>query len=178
MRGNVVAAEGKSGTLVLSEQAQIEGEIRVSHVVINGTVVGPVHAAEYVELQAKANVTGDVYYKTLEIQLGAVVQGRLVYQNEGKSDKVSVQAVPRGVRSATQEHDMNAVTETMPEPLVFTDAAAAKVKQLIDEEGNHQPQAAGIRPGRRLLGLPVRVHLRRGGERRRHRAWSAAASRC
>jgi iron-sulfur cluster insertion protein len=35
-----------------------------------------------------------------------------------------------------QEHDMNAVTETMPAPLVFTEAAAAKVKRLIDEEGN------------------------------------------
>jgi cytoskeletal protein CcmA (bactofilin family) len=88
VRGDVIAADGKPGTLVLSEHAQIEGEIRVSHVVINGTVVGPVHAAEYVELQAKANVTGDVYYKTLEIQLGAVVQGRLVYQNDSKSDKV------------------------------------------------------------------------------------------
>ena len=31
---------------------------------------------------------------------------------------------------------MNAVTERMPDPLVFTDAAATKVKQLIDEEGN------------------------------------------
>lgn len=30
---------------------------------------------------------------------------------------------------------MNAVTE-MPAPLLFTDAAAAKVKDLIDEEGN------------------------------------------
>jgi iron-sulfur cluster insertion protein len=30
---------------------------------------------------------------------------------------------------------MNAVTE-MPAPLVFTDAAAGKVRQLIDEEGN------------------------------------------
>ena len=88
VRGNVIAADGKPGRLVLSEQAQIEGEIRVSHVIVNGTVVGPVHATEYVELQAKANVTGDVYYKTLEIQLGAVVQGRLVYQNDGKSDKV------------------------------------------------------------------------------------------
>ena len=88
VRGDVISADGKPGTLGLSEQAQIEGEIRVSHVVINGTVIGPVHAAEYVELQAKANVTGDVYYKTLEIQLGAVVQGRLVYQNDSKSDKV------------------------------------------------------------------------------------------
>ncbi|HSB48105.1 MAG TPA: polymer-forming cytoskeletal protein [Burkholderiales bacterium] len=88
VRGDVIAADGKPGTLVLSEQAQIEGEIRVSHVVINGTVIGPVHAAEYVELQPKANVTGDVHYKTLEIQLGAVVQGKLVYESEEKSENV------------------------------------------------------------------------------------------
>jgi cytoskeletal protein CcmA (bactofilin family) len=88
VHGNVVSVEGKPGTLVLSEAARIEGEIRVSHVVINGTVVGPVHAADYVELQGKANVTGDVYYRTLEMQLGAVVQGRLVYQDDVKADKV------------------------------------------------------------------------------------------
>lgn len=88
VHGDVIAADDKPGTLVLSEQAQIEGEIRVSHVVINGTVIGPVHAAEYVELQPKANVTGDVHYKTLEIQLGAVVQGRLVYESADKSENV------------------------------------------------------------------------------------------
>jgi cytoskeletal protein CcmA (bactofilin family) len=88
VRGDVIAADGKPGTLVLSEQAQIEGEIRVSHVVINGSVTGSVHASEYVELQPKANVTGDVHYKTLEIQLGAVVQGRLVYMSEEKSENV------------------------------------------------------------------------------------------
>lgn len=88
VRGNVSSAEGQPGTLVLSEQAQIEGEIHVSHVVINGTIIGPVYAAEYVELQTKANVTGDVHYKTLEMQLGAVVQGRLVFETDGKADKV------------------------------------------------------------------------------------------
>jgi len=88
VRGNVTAAEGKPGTLVLSEQAQIEGEIHVSHVVINGTVIGPVYAVEYVELQPRANVTGDVHYKTLEMQLGAVVQGRLVFETDGKAEKV------------------------------------------------------------------------------------------
>jgi len=88
VRGNVIAAEGKPGTLMLSEHARIEGEIRVSHVVINGTVVGPVYAMEYVELQAKANVTGDVHYKTLEMQLGAVVQGRMVHESEAEAEKV------------------------------------------------------------------------------------------
>jgi len=88
VRGDVIAVEGKPGTLVLSERAQIEGEIRVSHVVINGAVIGPVYATEYVELQPKANVTGDVHYKTLEIQLGAVVQGKLVYESEDKAENV------------------------------------------------------------------------------------------
>jgi len=88
VRGNIIAEEDKPGTLVVSEQAQVEGEIRVPHVVINGMVNGPVNSSEYVELQAKANVTGDVYYNTLEMQLGAVVQGRLVHQNAAKMEKV------------------------------------------------------------------------------------------
>lgn len=88
VRGNVVATGDQSSTLVLSEQAQIDGEIRVSHAVINGTVVGPVQGTEYVELQPKAKVTGDVLYRTLEIQLGAVVQGRLVHQETDAPPKV------------------------------------------------------------------------------------------
>lgn len=95
VHGNVVAADGEAGTLVVSEHALIEGEIRVSHAVINGAVIGPVHAAEYVELQPKASVTGDVHYKTIEVHLGAVVQGRLSHQSEGRSEKV-VRLKPAG----------------------------------------------------------------------------------
>jgi cytoskeletal protein CcmA (bactofilin family) len=88
VKGNIIAEEGKPGTLVLSEQARVEGEIRVPHIVINGIVLGPVHSTEYVELQAKANVTGDVHYNTLEMHLGAVIEGRLVHQVPVQSDKV------------------------------------------------------------------------------------------
>ncbi len=88
VRGNVMTADDQPSTLVLSEKAQIDGEIRVSHAVINGTVIGTVHGAEYVELQPKSNVTGDVHYRTLEIQLGAVVQGRLVHQDGDQSQKI------------------------------------------------------------------------------------------
>jgi cytoskeletal protein CcmA (bactofilin family) len=88
IHGNVLASDDKPSTLVLSEHAHIEGEVRVSHIVINGTVVGPVHASEYAELQAKANVTGDLFYRTLEMQHGAVVQGRLVHYADDKSEKV------------------------------------------------------------------------------------------
>ncbi len=88
IKGNVLTAGDQPSTLVLSERARVEGEIRVSHAVVNGTVMGPVYASEYVELQPKCNVTGDVHYKTLEIQLGAVVEGRLVHEDQGQASKV------------------------------------------------------------------------------------------
>lgn len=82
INGNVSASGAKAGTLVLSERGRIEGTISVSHAVINGAVVGPVRASEYIELQAKARVTGDVCYKTLEMHIGAVVEGKLIYLSE------------------------------------------------------------------------------------------------
>jgi len=85
IRGNVRAENEESGTLVISEQARVEGEITVGHVIINGTVIGPVCAAESLELHPGARVTGDVEYHQLEMQQGAVVQGRLVHQTKAKS---------------------------------------------------------------------------------------------
>lgn len=75
--GNVTAAGGKPGTLVVSEQARIDGRIEVTHVVINGTVNGPVVASDYLELQPKAHIVGDVCYGTVEMHRGAVIDGRL-----------------------------------------------------------------------------------------------------
>ncbi|TRZ64543.1 MAG: polymer-forming cytoskeletal family protein [Rhodocyclaceae bacterium] len=88
IKGNVLSASGEQhSSLVVSEHARIEGEISVSHLVINGTVIGPVSSSELLELQSHARVTGDVQYNTIEIHLGAVVQGRLVHQ--GASAKMT-----------------------------------------------------------------------------------------
>ena len=89
VKGNIKALGDKPGTLVLSEQAKVEGEIVVGHVVVNGTVAGPIHASEYIELMPKARVTGDVTYKTIEIHVGAIVMGRMVHVGDARtSDKV------------------------------------------------------------------------------------------
>jgi cytoskeletal protein CcmA (bactofilin family) len=90
VQGNVVAADGETGTLVVSEQARIDGEIRVSHVVINGTINGPVTADDHLEMQAKARVAGDVSYRTLEMHVGAVVQGRLSHNEPGSGSVVEL----------------------------------------------------------------------------------------
>jgi cytoskeletal protein CcmA (bactofilin family) len=90
VRGNVSTANGESGTLVISEQARIDGEIKVSHVVVNGTVNGPITANEFLELQAKARIMGDISYRTLEMHLGAVVQGRLDHAEPGTASVVEL----------------------------------------------------------------------------------------
>ncbi|HEY8888270.1 MAG TPA: polymer-forming cytoskeletal protein [Gallionella sp.] len=88
VNGNVVAAQGKPSTLVLSEHARVNGEVNVTHLVINGAISGSVFASEYMELQSKARINGDVHYTTLEIQLGAIVEGRLIHSSTAAQDKV------------------------------------------------------------------------------------------
>jgi cytoskeletal protein CcmA (bactofilin family) len=92
VEGNVTTADGQPGTLVISEHAHVVGEVRVSHVVVNGTVTGPIHAAEYLELQAKARVVGDLAYRKLEMHMGAVVEGRLAH---GEPETASVVELKR-----------------------------------------------------------------------------------
>ena len=78
--GNVTAQPDQASTLVLSDRARIEGEIRVSHLVVNGTINGPVFAGEFLELQSSSRVKGDLHYSTLEMHLGAIVEGKLVHR--------------------------------------------------------------------------------------------------
>ncbi len=75
--GDIRTNDEQPSILVISESAVVEGEIHADHVIINGTVRGPVNARELLELQPKANIQGDVYYKALEMHQGAVIAGQL-----------------------------------------------------------------------------------------------------
>jgi len=77
--GNVVADPDSEATVIVSEEGSVNGEIRVPNVIVNGAVEGNVYAGNRVELAAKAAVKGNVYYKLIEMQLGAMVDGQLVH---------------------------------------------------------------------------------------------------
>lgn len=90
VKGNIEAAESAtSSTLVLSEQARIEGAVNVAHVVVNGTIVGPVIASESLEMQAQARIVGDVEYTVIEMHQGAVIEGRLVHRGKAVELKLA-----------------------------------------------------------------------------------------
>lgn len=75
--GDLRANPDQPSILVISEEAVVQGAIDADHVIINGTVKGPVNARELLELQPRARIEGDVSYKALEMHQGAVISGTL-----------------------------------------------------------------------------------------------------
>lgn len=74
VNGNILSSEGS-----LHVHGEVSGEIRVPHIVINGVVNGNVYASEHIELAAKAQINGNVYYKTMEMVMGAQINGSLLH---------------------------------------------------------------------------------------------------
>jgi cytoskeletal protein CcmA (bactofilin family) len=88
IKGKVMATTGADAALSISETGYIEGDISVPNIRVNGSVSGNVHAATKITLAPKANVAGNVFYKVLEIQPGAEVNGQLVHDPDGSRNAV------------------------------------------------------------------------------------------
>ena len=82
IRGNIVEQNGTPSTLIISEHGRVEGAVTAAKIVLNGKVTGTVKSSHFVELQTKARITGDLYYKSLEMHTGAVIEGKLVYMGD------------------------------------------------------------------------------------------------
>jgi len=80
--GNIQATGDTESVLTLSEQGNLEGEIKVPNIIINGTITGNVYASQHVELAPKAKVQGNVYYQLLEMAMGSKVNGQLIHMNK------------------------------------------------------------------------------------------------
>jgi cytoskeletal protein CcmA (bactofilin family) len=91
VKGSVIAEKGEDSVLTLSERGTIEGEVKVPNVVVNGSIIGDLHASGHVELAAQARVHGNVYYSLIEMAMGAEVNGKLMHQAANKPDAVEVE---------------------------------------------------------------------------------------
>lgn len=82
VHGRVVAEPGSEGVIRLSEVGEIKGDVVAPHIIINGKVQGDVRASAHLELAENACITGNVYYKLIEMAMGASVNGSLVREDE------------------------------------------------------------------------------------------------
>lgn len=125
VRGNIHAVAGKPSMLVISEKGMVEGEITVGHLILNGTVKGPVHAGDLLELQPHARVLGEVHYAALEMHQGALVEGRLVPLGQAE-----IKALPNLM-----------VTDNVERP-ESAEAEAPAAEAVEAEDGRHAEKAA------------------------------------
>ena len=82
--GDIRANDEHASLLVISESAKVVGTVMADHIIINGSVKGPVHAQHMLELQPKARIEGDVQYAALEMHQGALITGQLRPLLEGE----------------------------------------------------------------------------------------------
>lgn len=82
VKGKLMSLEDGSAMLTLSESGLIEGEAHVPHMHINGRLKGDIHSSEKLVLSEKARIDGNVYYRLLEIAVGAEINGQLIHVSE------------------------------------------------------------------------------------------------
>ncbi len=94
--GNITARDEKdeNSVLTLSEQGNLEGEVRAPYIILNGQVNGHVYALEHIELAPNARVTGNVHYKLIEMAMGAEVNGNLVHDEPPASPPPALEHRP------------------------------------------------------------------------------------
>lgn len=92
--GDIEADESLPSVLVLSEKASVVGKVDAAHVIINGTVEGPVVSRQLLELQPKARIVGDVSYHSLEMHQGASIEGSMQKLDETGKTPLQLLAPP------------------------------------------------------------------------------------
>ncbi|HVN09887.1 MAG TPA: polymer-forming cytoskeletal protein [Patescibacteria group bacterium] len=82
MKGNIVS----NSTVVIGENARVEGEINGNHVVVGGRFEGVLSAKGRVEILSKGVIRGEVRSPCLVIEAGGILDGRCHMTNmeEGK----------------------------------------------------------------------------------------------
>jgi cytoskeletal protein CcmA (bactofilin family) len=81
--GDVVVAGVEAGTLTIGNGGVVEGNVRVSHLIVYGHISGNVNATGLVNVWPEGRVMGDVHYGSLEMAAGAVIRGRLIGHTSG-----------------------------------------------------------------------------------------------
>lgn len=99
VKGNITSHTGKQTTLIVNEFASIEGDISASVIFVKGKIKGNLHADVKVTLMPKSEVDGNIYYHSIEMQLGAKVNGKFICQDRERTQ-------------TTAEHDPAYTTET------------------------------------------------------------------
>ena len=78
VEGSLISSKNKESKLYSNKSSVIRGFVDASNVAINGTVYGNVYVYDLLQLGSDAFIKGNIYYKSIEMEVGAKIDGRLV----------------------------------------------------------------------------------------------------
>ncbi len=79
VEGSIIAANEKD-TLVISESGSIKGTVKAGNLIVNGKIEGDITATGKIEVASQARIEGNIYYVSIEMEIGSQVNGQLIYQ--------------------------------------------------------------------------------------------------
>ena len=77
-----VEGQVDADNVILSESAEVKGEVKAKTIIIGGKIDGNVHAQELVEIKSKGKVSGDIFTPKLAIIEGGELNGRVEMKKE------------------------------------------------------------------------------------------------
>ena len=77
--------------LFINKTCVIKGNVDGTDVAINGTVYGNVYVHNLLQLGSDAFVKGNIYYKSIEMEVGAKIDGRLtICSTDEELDQIKI----------------------------------------------------------------------------------------
>jgi cytoskeletal protein CcmA (bactofilin family) len=90
VEGKVVGRVTSEGSLVVGEEGEVDGEVKVGELFISGTVKGTIQALRRVQIAPGGRVYADLSSPTLIIEDGAVFEGRCTMPRRGQPAEEAV----------------------------------------------------------------------------------------
>ena len=111
VKGNIFAQEGSNATVTIGETGQVTGQINVPNIIVNGSILGELHSERHIELAAKADVKGNVFYNLMEMVMGSRVVGNLMYQKDIMDDSKDGARTPKPEISGTESQNIGKISQ-------------------------------------------------------------------
>lgn len=127
-QGNITSP----GTLILGREAVIKGEIEVSSLNANGTVIGTVRATRHVHLHENAVVDGLIVTPALGIDEGAIVNGSIEMHPASPAAEASAKALDTQDVPLLPNSSARTAIATMPETCCTESSSDAAQTQNKD----------------------------------------------
>lgn len=152
IEGNVYGKPGGKGLLVLSEKGSITGKVHAYDAVINGSITGDIDIEHFLELQASANVTGNLRYRQLQMDCGATVDGKLMrIHDEARTITAEATALPESVAGApsvlrpASRAEPGGLPGIEPRPAATSRAAPSRTEPTVAQADPAQEKVAAVR---------------------------------